>query len=195
MARYLTSDWHFNHENLITTHKTRSRFKNKEEMNDTIINSINNVVKAEDELFFLGDMSMGTTPEEMLDFLKRIKCRIVLIAGNHDNGRMIRYLKRNNFKFANKDKLEFHAVGTMITYNKKQYILTHYPLMTGGHRVNIRNFCGHIHEYPTEAPNMLNVGVDSPEIPQDVPFGTPILFEDAVRLIEEKWNNNRIYLT
>ena len=51
---YFISDTHFNHNNII---KYCNRpFKSINEMNQTIINNWNKTVKADDEIYHLGDL-------------------------------------------------------------------------------------------------------------------------------------------
>ena len=53
---YFTADIHFYHENIIN-HAKRP-FKNADEMNRKIIDNWNNIVKANDEVYILGDVTM-----------------------------------------------------------------------------------------------------------------------------------------
>lgn len=76
---FFTSDLHFDHAGII---KMCNRpFNDVKEMNDYLIDKINSLVKTEDKLYHLGDLSW-THPEP---FIKRINCRdITFIKGNHD---------------------------------------------------------------------------------------------------------------
>ena len=53
---YFTADIHFYHENIIN--HTKRPFKNADEMNRKIIDNWNNIVKANDEVYILGDVTM-----------------------------------------------------------------------------------------------------------------------------------------
>jgi calcineurin-like phosphoesterase family protein len=79
---YFTADTHFSHTNII---KYSNRpFKTATEMNNTIINNINCVVRENDTLFHLGDFAFGQ-PAAIEILRLRINCNnIVLIYGNHD---------------------------------------------------------------------------------------------------------------
>lgn len=66
------------------------------------------------------------------------------------------------------------------------YYLTHYPTNIGENRDNLRTIHGHIYEYPSPYVNGLNVGLDSPELPVDNPFGRPIKLDTAMELLEDK---------
>lgn len=93
------ADTHFGH---IAILKMQQRpFKDVEEMNNTIINNINAVVRNEnnDKLYFLGDLSHHIKPEETIKLLNRIKCRQkYLVIGNHDKADAIKELAPNLFK-------------------------------------------------------------------------------------------------
>lgn len=86
---YLSSDWHLNHSNIagkkVSNWKTGYRdFDSTMEMNETIIKTINDYVKWDDTLYFLGDLCFGghrLTP----NWRARINCQTFhWIRGNHD---------------------------------------------------------------------------------------------------------------
>lgn len=192
--RYLTSDTHFNHQNIFGPDgfvSTRVHFKTVQEMNETIITNWNAKITQHDTVIHAGDLGINIKPPEMFEILKQLHGNIWILLGNHDSlSKMIKYLKNHNYLYNGQPKFTFFEVGIRIKYNKKVFYITHYPLAIGDQRPGIRNFCGHIHDDTTRGANQLNIGVDSPEIP-DVPFGTPILFEDAVELVEAKWEKWR----
>lgn len=88
---YFTSDTHYHHKNIC---KGVSNWENKEscrnfntieEMNKTIVDNINAVVKEDDVLYHLGDWSFGGI-EKIWEFRKQLNCKnIHLIYGNHDH--------------------------------------------------------------------------------------------------------------
>lgn len=97
--KYFTSDTHYSHSNIcrgtskwgsvdengsfIVSNKTRD-FSCLSDMNNSIVDNINAVVKENDELYHLGDVSFGGI-ENLWNFRKRINCKnIHLILGNHD---------------------------------------------------------------------------------------------------------------
>lgn len=188
--RYITSDPHFGHRNICGKGgfvHTRTHFTSVEEMNETIIENWNNQVGPEDEVIIAGDIALNMKPREVFEILKRLHGTLLLIEGNHDSvSKTIKYLLNNNYTYNRKPKFEYHQVGMRIKYNKRVYYVTHYPLGLGEGRRGLRNLCGHIHTAVAYSSNVLNIGVDSPEIPS-VPFGTPIPFETAVELVEQKF--------
>lgn len=192
MKNFVTSDWHHGHKNISGENgfvSTRKHFKNVEEMNETIIKNFNSVVSKEDHTYHLGDISLNLKPKEVHEILCKMNGSMELYKGNHDTTKLFKYLKANNFRLPNgRMKYDgFHEVGTIIKYEKKVFYITHFPMTLGETRPIYRNICGHIHDEEAYHANILNVGIDSPEIPK-LPFGTPILLEDAFRLCNEKWN-------
>ena len=192
---YLTSDTHFFHKKIFGPggfEETRKDFKSVEEMNDTIVQNWNNKITQHDTVIHAGDVSLHARPKVLFDLLKQLNGNIEIVLGNHDSrSKQMKYLLRNNYSYNKSPKFVVHEVGKRIKFNKKIYYITHYPLELGSKRSQIRNFCGHIHNEYTKDPNQLNIGVDSPELPER-PFGEPVLFQEAVELIEEKWNNSKL---
>lgn len=87
--RWFTSDLHFNHKNIVgpdvsSWERGYRDFESVGHMNETILNSINDVVEENDELWILGDFAFGD--KTMIPTLRHnIKCKNVhLIYGNHD---------------------------------------------------------------------------------------------------------------
>ena len=187
MKTYITSDLHLFHHNATGPDgliKTRTHFKDAEEMNEAIIHAINSIVKEEDTLIHCGDFGFGS-PKILFEQLERINAhKVILIKGNHDSSKFFKYIKNHN----EEGKYELHDVGLIKKFNKKIYYITHYPLGLGENSKNLRNLCGHIHENDPRGANCLNVGIDSPSFP-NLPFGTPVLIEDAFNKVEEKWSS------
>lgn len=187
---YLTSDSHFNHLNIFGPDgfvSTRKHFTSVEEMNETIIENWNNKITQHDTVIHAGDLGLHIKPKEMFEILKRLHGNIVIVPGNHDSvSKMMKHLIKNNYDYNGKPKFEIKEVGTRIKFDKRVYYVTHYPLGLGDSRRTMRNFCGHIHDTAAYGSNVLNIGIDSPELPER-PFGEPIVFEEAVSLVEVKW--------
>lgn len=191
---YLTSDTHFNHRNICGPDgfvSTRRHFTSVDEMNETIIANWNARVTQHDTVIHAGDLGINIKPKDLFVLLKRLNGNITIVPGNHDSvSKLIKYLRNNNYSYNSKPKFNFVEVGFRIKYSQRVYYVTHYPMGLGDQRPQLRNFCGHIHDTVAHGSNVLNIGVDSPEIP-DVPFGSPIPFEEAVALVEAKWENWR----
>lgn len=99
---WVLSDSHYHHKNIcrgttswrnedgsVPTHNTRD-FNTIEEMNQTIVNNINAVVKPDDTLFMLGDIVFSGS-DKVMKFIDQINCKFLhLVFGNHD-----KHFKRN----------------------------------------------------------------------------------------------------
>ena len=86
---YLTSDLHFNHVNILKYEPVNRPFETLEEMNETLIANWNAKVSAEDTVYVLGDLAMGTV-EASRACIERLNGKIVLIRGNHDSPKRIK---------------------------------------------------------------------------------------------------------
>lgn len=79
--KYFTSDLHLGHANIIQF--CGRPFKDTNHMDTAIINTINETVTPDDELWILGDVAMGQL-ELTLPRIEEIICPVVIVAGNHD---------------------------------------------------------------------------------------------------------------
>ena len=131
---FYVADTHFGHANVIRY--DNRPFKNIEEMDETLINNWNNVVKKEDIVYILGDFCWKKE-NEWIDILDRLNGKKVLIRGNHDLKQMSSKLK-NKFEDI-KDYKEIYDNGTKV-------ILSHYPIpfWNGQFRDSVHLY-GHIH--------------------------------------------------
>lgn len=85
--RYYIADCHFYHRNLLTQ-MDNLPFESVGQMNEYMIEKWNKKVHAHDEVAILGAFSLGSG-EETNQILHRLKGKLFLIRGNHDD----RYLK------------------------------------------------------------------------------------------------------
>lgn len=187
---YITSDLHLGHNKICGPEgfvPTRTHFKSVDEMDEYLIKAHNSVVNKFDVLYHLGDFSLNVPREKVFEILNSMNGQIHFVKGNHDGQSILNYLRNNNYEIKKgMDKFVVHEVGLIVKRNKKIYHLTHYPLHVGEKRSQLRSLCGHIHEYSAEQSNALNVGIDSPELPEDQPFGVPLQFDVACQLVENK---------
>ena len=169
---WVTSDTHYGHKNIcrgVTDWRTKDGkipidstrdFSSIDQMNDTIVNNINNIVGQDDILIHLGDWSFGGI-ENIRKFRDRIVCKtIYLIYGNHDR----------NIK-VNRDNTRELFTGTYdyleIEYEKKVFVLCHYPILSWNSisRGYIHLF-GHQHSSPDKkfrAGRSMDIGIDTHE--------------------------------
>jgi calcineurin-like phosphoesterase family protein len=146
---FVSSDWHFNHANICkgtsTWEDTKEcrDFKNTQEMDQAIIDSINKTVGFDDKLIFLGDFyfsGFGKTDEEKINeinnYFIRITCNnIAFMYGNHDN-----FIQKNSFNVIHKVQFLNNQINS-VKFNKadlKEFglksfpriVFSHYPLMS-----------------------------------------------------------------
>lgn len=123
----------FGHANILTfTNSDGSRvrkFNSVEEMDETMIENWNNVVKQNDVVYHLGDVVIN---KKFLPHLKRLNGSKRLIMGNHDI-------------FDSKEYLKYFTKIMACRVFPKEMILTHIPI----HRSGIERFKvvihGHLH--------------------------------------------------
>lgn len=149
---YFTADTHAHHTNIIGY--CNRPFGTSTVMTNRLVENINNIVKENDTLYHLGDVSFGNTLWVM-GFITAINCKnIHLILGNHD--KRIRKQKelQNLFSSVN-DYKEINL------YNNF-FILCHYPLLTWNKmRYNSIHLHGHCHGTLEKTHNRrIDVGVD-----------------------------------
>ena len=167
--------------------EVRKRFDNEVEMTEYLIEIHNKTVNRGDITYNLGDISLNLRPKEVFDLLGRMNGRFIIVKGNHDSNKVMKYLINNNYELPSGGmKFEVHEVGLRIKRNGIVYYMTHYPLNVGHLRNNLRSLHGHVHESPGIHPNHLNICIDSPELPEDLDFGQPLLLNTAIELIEAK---------
>lgn len=112
---YFSSDWHLDHKNVI---KYDNRpFKSVDEMNETIIVNYNNIVKPEDDFYFLGDFSFNV--KKMENHLSRLNGNLFFIKGNHDGKEHINLYKKYGI---------FLGEQKEIKVNNQSIILNHYSM-------------------------------------------------------------------
>lgn len=119
---YFTSDLHFYHENVIK-HAKRP-FSTVGEMDAVLISNWNKVVRAADEVYILGDVTMKGA-SFAAEVLRQLNGRKYLIKGNHDRFADQHSFDRGLFEWI-KDYYE-------LSYQNQRFILFHYPIAEWNH--------------------------------------------------------------
>jgi calcineurin-like phosphoesterase family protein len=162
---WLTSDWHFNHDREFIW-KARG-FSSVQEMNEEIIRRHNALVNPNDDVYVLGDSSLGGGDTQILAtnkaLIERLNGRLHIIRGNHDTDRRV----------AMYESCE-NVVGPvlyadMLHYNGYHFYLSHFPTLTSNlEKESLKqctcNLFGHTHQttnFHLDMPFMYHVGVDS----------------------------------
>tara|TARA_R110000796_G_scaffold28646_1_gene78144 strand:+ start:238 stop:738 length:501 start_codon:yes stop_codon:yes gene_type:complete len=159
---FVTSDTHFNHVNMLNFKGADGKpvryFDNVNEMNETIIDNWNRVVRPQDKIYHLGDVFFGSK-EEFKVLWSRLNGKKRLIVGNHDD---IKFLSGGNF---------FQKVYMWRLFKEFGLILTHVPINQDNFRSGTKNVHGHVHTKPspvgpyqcvcTEVTNYTPVNIES----------------------------------
>jgi len=124
-------------------------------MNEELIKQWNSVVGVDDEVYHLGDVSLGN-PTKLTGILNRLNGKIYLIEGNHEKAVYKKSTNVDRFEWI-KEKVEIKVDGQLI-------VLCHY-----GMRVWNKSHRGAIHLYGHSHDSMereawgrsMDVGVDS----------------------------------
>ena len=141
-------------------------------MNEAYVERWNETVDADDDVYVLGDLMLGST--DNIEYIKRLNGRIHVVLGNHDTPtRQSLYLETANIV-----EVEW---AIMLPYRKYHFLLTHFPCMTGNiEKESLKhmtlNLYGHTHQqtnFYNDMPFMYHVGVDSHN-------GYPVLIDTII---------------
>lgn len=139
---YLTSDLHFNHQRIIEYEPETRKFNSVDEMNETLIENWNSVVKTEDTVYVLGDFVMGAA-NTVKEIVSRLNGTIKLVRGNHDTPSKLKIYQELGIDV--KD-IEY------ISYKGRFFILCHFPIaspefieMVRQDNSEVVNLYGHLH--------------------------------------------------
>lgn len=128
---WVTSDSHFCHRNILVYEAENRPFKDRDEMNEALIQRWNEKVRESDLVLHLGDFSFGNK-NRIKDIVSRLNGRIWLLLGNHDREQHYDWMKLG---FERTIKHPFLLDG--------KFIFSHEPLETiPDGKVNIY---GHVH--------------------------------------------------
>lgn len=169
-----SSDLHINHINICKsttswTDSNRTRdFKSINQMNETIFNNINSLIKPDDHLFLLGDLLFRfKRPEDYWKFFDRINCNnIYIIYGNHDwidsLLDLYNYPDRRTGMRIIHPKLKFQGYYLEILVNGRLICMSHYAfrVWNKSHHGSWMLY-GHSHSTLPSQGKQLDVGIDS----------------------------------
>lgn len=189
---FFTSDTHYAHKNICraTTEwkdakdKTRD-FESLEQMNTTIVDNINTMVKENDILVHTGDWSFGGF-DNILEFRRRLICKkIILTFGNHDhhilkNKNDVKFLFEKTAHYLN---LEITSnPGTLLT-NKHNFVISHYPIVSWENmNKGVIQLFGHVHlpnHQKVREGKAMDIGMDGNKY-------QPYSLFDIVRIMEKQ---------
>ncbi len=173
MKKYIISDPHYNHKNLVRgvsswDDKSICRdFNTLEEHNEFVVNEINSKVNKDDVLYCLGDWSFGGI-DKILEFREQINVQTIhLILDNHDH-----HIENNRILHEGHDgKLKCRDLFTTVQHylevpipniKDRKIIMFHYPIESWNriHKGNIHLF-GHQHSDRVGKGRKMDVGFDA----------------------------------
>ncbi len=164
MNIYFIADTHFSDENILR-YENRP-FENTEDMNDKMVENWNSIVKAEDEVYVLGDFG---AEEQEAEILKKLNGTKYLVKGNHD-------VKSNDY-YRNAGFKEVYDYPIIF---ENFWLLSHEPLYVNSN-MPYANLFGHVHNSPifkTYSNQHCCVSVERINY-------MPIAFEEIVKRVKE----------
>jgi calcineurin-like phosphoesterase family protein len=174
MNYWFTSDLHLGHGNILTYDERP--FSSVEEMDETLIASLNKEVKSNDYLYFLGDFCLPSKVSAIIDYVSRINCkRIFFVRGNHDAA----FHKNKNELLKYFETIDDYKE---VKIDNKLIVLCHYAFRVWrkSHYGSFHCF-GHSHGNLKDDPHALSydVGVDHNNY-------RPISFEELKEIMSKK---------
>ena len=125
---WVIADTHFLHDNLCKEeYCSRPKDHNQRIFKNLML------IPEEDLLIHLGDISMGRELDVYEWFIKPLKCRKILVKGNHDQKSNTWYLNHG---------WDFVCYAFSDTYFSKKILFTHYPRPANDYDYNLH---GHLH--------------------------------------------------
>lgn len=176
---FVSSDFHLGHQREFVW-KDRG-YSSIQEHDEMLIAILNETVRPNDILFFLGDFCLNSTPQQFDAYLDAIKCQnIMTLWGNHNNPHekaVYRKLVGDNEQYPVKYKnMTYLGHYADVILNGQFVVLFHYPILIWNEMKNgAWCLCGHSHYGcpQTKADNLygkiLDVGWDGHGKPWTLP--------------------------
>jgi len=117
MSKFVTSDTHIGHINILKYCPRTRPFASVADMNDFILKTWNQQVSPDDEVYHLGDIFMSDRVAG-IHFLENANGKKYLIRGNHDRYKNFPY--ENYFEWIR----DYYELG----YRKNKIVMCHYPI-------------------------------------------------------------------
>jgi calcineurin-like phosphoesterase family protein len=140
---YVIGDTHFGHANIIKHEPAHRPFDTIEEHDAELVKRWNDVVRANDIVYHLGDAVFGA---KNLPILGKLNGRIKLILGNHDTYPMTEYLK--------------YVTKVMAYAEYRGCLLSHMPVHPNQFHRWRGNIHGHMHTYTVGDPRYVCVSAE-----------------------------------
>lgn len=160
MRLWFTSDYHLGHENIIRY--SQRPFSNAKEMDEALLQYHNELVKPEDHVYNLGDVTMlrggAVQQAAFIARMKQFHGHKRLLLGNHDHFPISTYLTAGFEKI--------YATWRGI----ENILLSHFPVHPSSIGSAVANVHGHIHQNASPAPVVFKGYVESPSQPKAQPY-------------------------
>ena len=173
-----TSDPHLGHDKEFVV-KARG-FETVEEMNAEIVRRWNERVYPDDDVYVLGDLTLGYI-EEGIRLISKLNGYLHIMRGNHDTDKKVeRYLELPNVVSV--------QYADVLKYGKAVFWMGHYPTITANYdddkpwAKHVVCLFGHTHQeqpFYNDNPYMYNVGMDAHNC-------TPISIDEIIANIRKK---------
>ena len=142
--KYFIADCHFFHDKLNTVMDRRG-FADAEELNAYMLEKWNARVRSTDDVFILGDLSVGNA-EQTNELLSKLKGKLYLVEGNHD-----RFTKNKKYDAS---RFEWIRPYAELRDHKRKLILCHYPIVNYNRQYRLGDdgkpttymLYGHVHD-------------------------------------------------
>jgi calcineurin-like phosphoesterase family protein len=186
--RWFTSDWHFNHQNIIpfanrpfwktitdpwgALGPVDSDVPDTDAMNKTLIDNFNDLVAVDDEAWFVGDLAMGER-KISVPLFKQLKCRnLFLVPGNHDHCHKMFPKWRNHVPLYEDAGFTIMDSQETLTIAGEEVLVCHFPYWGDSHFDDRYSglrpddegqflIHGHTHSPEKQRGRQLHVGVDA----------------------------------
>lgn len=139
---YYISDLHLFHKNVTRAGKNFDDrpFDNLEEMHSTVKDKWNAKVTNGDTVYILGDLVMRGTQEDLIAFVSTLKGHKVMVKGNHDDIKDLRYKQLFD------EICDYKEISDTLDGKNVKLVLCHYPILMwkNQHRGSILLY-GHVH--------------------------------------------------
>lgn len=174
--KWFTADLHFWHKGIISM--CRPWATSVEMMNEVIINSINSWVRAEDELYILGDLSFGNRLNTIA-CVGQLNGRLKVVPGNHDNPSYLRQM--HDMKL-----IELLPPLCQVKDNGQMAVLCHFPLLSWNEMQHGSwNLHGHCHgNLKHSYGKRLDVGYDVWEGPVNWDFLIETMSHEPIYIVD-----------
>jgi len=178
MTIWFTSDTHYLHANIIKY--TGRPWDSRNDMCAALINNWNEVVNKKDEVYHLGDVSLGPM-RDTIEILQSLNGRKHLIWGNHDSPLHKDAFRKEFVSCENYRELKIQDADA--PRGKQHIVLCHYPLYSWNKAYHGSWMLhGHMHSLIDETnrtTTRLDVGVDSHNY-------YPISYDQVKKIMSER---------